>query len=96
MILKFGLSNLKLINYNINLSGIEYEVIDAENCYVIPGLIDSHVHICGGGGEGGYRTRTPEIMLTDITMAGVTTVVGVLGTDGTSRTMSNLLAKHMQ
>lgn len=81
------------VDDSINLSGVKYEVIDAKGCYVIPGLIDSHVHICGGGGEGGYRTRTPEIMLTDITMAGVTTVIGVLGTDGTSRTMSNLLAK---
>lgn len=86
-------NKIEVIEDNINLSGVEYEVIDAKGCYVIPGLIDSHVHICGGGGEGGYRTRTPEIMLTDITMAGVTTVVGVLGTDGTSRTMSNLLAK---
>lgn len=86
-------NKIEVIDDEINLSGIEYEVIDAKGCYVIPGLIDSHVHICGGGGEGGYRTRTPEIMLSDITTAGVTTVVGVLGTDGTSRTMSNLLAK---
>lgn len=86
-------NKIEVIDDSINLSGVKYEIIDAKGCYVIPGLIDSHVHICGGGGEGGYKTRTPEIMLTDITMAGVTTVVGVLGTDGTSRTMSNLLAK---
>nr|WP_303740694.1 beta-aspartyl-peptidase [Lutispora saccharofermentans] len=85
--------NIEAIDENIKLSGIECETIDAKDCYVVPGLIDSHVHICGGGGEGGYKTRTPEITLTDITMAGVTTVVGVLGTDGTTRTMSNLLAK---
>jgi beta-aspartyl-dipeptidase (metallo-type) len=78
---------------NISLEGLEYELIDAKGKFVVPGLIDSHVHVCGGGGEGGYKTRTPEITLTDITTAGVTTVVGVLGTDGTSRTMSNLLAK---
>ncbi|TFZ41725.1 beta-aspartyl-peptidase [Soehngenia longivitae] len=81
------------IRDNISLEGLEYELIDAKGNFVVPGLIDSHVHVCGGGGEGGYKTRTPEIMLTDITTAGVTTVVGVLGTDGTSRTMSNLLAK---
>ena len=59
----------------------------------MPGFIDAHVHILGGGGEGGPKTRTPEIKLTDITTAGVTTVCGLLGTDGTTRTISNLLAK---
>lgn len=68
-------------------------VIDGEGKLLIPGLIDSHVHILGGGGEGSYRTRTPEIMLTDITMGGVTTVVGCIGTDGTTRNMASLLAK---
>lgn len=73
----------------------EYEVrvIDGSGKYLFPGFIDSHVHILGGGGEGGYRTRTPEVMLTDITTGGVTTVVGCLGTDGTTRTMAALLAK---
>ncbi len=69
------------------------EVIDGSGMAVFPGLIDAHVHILGGGGEGGARTRTPEIMLTDITMGGVTTVAGLLGTDGCTRTMTNLLAK---
>lgn len=68
-------------------------VIDGRGKVLIPGLIDSHVHILGGGGEGSYRTRTPEIMLTDITMGGVTTVVGCIGTDGTTRNMASLLAK---
>lgn len=71
----------------------ELTVIDGTGKIAIPGMIDAHVHILGGGGEGGYRTRTPEIVLTDITKGGVTTVVGCLGTDGTTRTMSNLLAK---
>ncbi len=69
------------------------EVIDGAGKILMPGLIDAHVHILGGGGEGGAKTRTPEIMLTDITTGGVTTVVGCLGTDGCTRTMSNLLAK---
>jgi beta-aspartyl-dipeptidase (metallo-type) len=72
---------------------LEVEVIDAQGKFVVPGFIDAHVHITGGGGEGGYKTRTPEIMLTDVTKGGVTTVVGTLGTDGTTRTMSNLIAK---
>lgn len=69
------------------------EVIDGAGKIMMPGLIDAHVHILGGGGEGGYRTRTPEIMLSDIICGGVTTVVGCLGTDGTTRTMTNLIAK---
>lgn len=69
------------------------QVIDGRGKVLMPGLIDAHVHILGGGGEGGAKTRTPEIMLTDIITGGVTTVVGCLGTDGCTRTMSNLLAK---
>lgn len=68
-------------------------VLDGQNKVLMPGLIDAHVHILGGGGEGGAKTRTPEIMLSDIISGGVTTVVGCLGTDGCTRTMSNLLAK---
>lgn len=71
----------------------DVEVLDGNDKLLFPGLIDSHVHILGGGGEGGYHTRTPEIMLTDITLGGVTTVVGCLGTDGTTRNMASLLAK---
>ncbi|RHW34181.1 beta-aspartyl-peptidase [Neobacillus notoginsengisoli] len=71
----------------------QVNVVDAEGKYVVPGFIDGHVHITGGGGEGSYRTRTPELQLTDATLAGVTTVIGVLGTDGTTRTMTNLIAK---
>lgn len=80
-------------NIEIPKGFVEIEVIDAEGKYVVPGFIDSHVHICGGGGEGSFKTRTPEIQLTDITAGGVTTVVGCLGTDGTTRSMENLIAK---
>lgn len=72
---------------------VDVEVIDASDKLVVPGFIDAHVHIIGGGGEGSYKTRTPEMHLTDASLAGVTTVVGVIGTDGTTRTMPALIAK---
>ncbi|WP_407407170.1 beta-aspartyl-peptidase [Peribacillus sp.] len=72
---------------------VALQVIDANGRIIVPGFIDAHVHIIGGGGEGGFKTRTPEIQLTDATLAGITTLVGVIGTDGTTRTMPDLLAK---
>jgi beta-aspartyl-dipeptidase (metallo-type) len=71
----------------------DLEVVDARGKLLVPGFIDGHVHILGGGGEGGYASRTPEILLSDLTTAGVTTVVGCLGTDGTTRALAGLLAK---
>ncbi|MRX70898.1 beta-aspartyl-peptidase [Bacillus lacus] len=67
--------------------------VDAKGHLIFPGFIDSHVHIIGGGGEGSYKTRTPELQLSDATEAGITTVIGVIGTDGTTRTMSALISK---
>ena len=72
---------------------VEVTEIDAEGKLLVPGFIDSHSHIQGGGGEGGFTTRTPEAVLTDFTTAGVTTVVGCLGTDGVARDIISLLAK---
>jgi len=71
------------------------EVVEAEGKNVTPGFIDVHVHIIGGGGEGGPSTRVPEIQLSQITRAGVTTVLGVLGIDNVSRHPESLLAKAM-
>lgn len=73
--------------------GLEGEVIDAAGRTVIPGYVDQHVHIIGGGGESGPYSRTPEVQLSAVTTAGVTTLVGVLGTDGTTRHLESLLSK---
>src|SRR5512135_691512 len=72
------------------------QVVSAAGKNITPGFIDLHVHLLGGGGEGGPRTRTPEITLSQITRAGVTTVVGCLGTDDVTRKIETLLAKAMQ
>lgn len=85
---------IAMIGEGLSLPAIyDCEVVDCEGNYVVPGFIDSHVHLIGGGGEGGYATRTPEIQLTDITTSGVTTVLGLLGTDGVTRHVTSLLAK---
>lgn len=69
------------------------ETIDVKGQWVFPGLIDAHIHIAGAGGEGGPATRTPEMDIEDITAAGVTSVVGCLGTDGITRTVASVLMK---
>jgi beta-aspartyl-dipeptidase (metallo-type) len=58
---------------------------------VIPGLIDGHVHLTGGGGEAGPHTRVPPPGLSRFTTSGVTTAVGVLGTDDAIRTPAELV-----
>lgn len=64
---------------------------DLGGAIVIPGLIDGHAHLTGGGGEAGPETRVPAPMLSRYTRAAVTTVVGVLGTDDVTRTTGDLL-----
>jgi len=72
---------------------VEGEVIDLQGLRLVPGFIDAHVHICGGGGEAGPASRTPEIQLSQLTRGGTTTVVGCLGTDSITRSMAELLVK---
>lgn len=68
------------------------EEVDLRGKVLIPGLVDIHAHLSGGGGEGGSHTRVPPVALTQLTKAGVTTAVGLLGTDGTTRSVAELLA----
>ena len=69
------------------------EVIDCEGRRLLPGFIDAHTHITGGGGEAGFSTRVPAPFLSQFTSAGVTSVVGVLGTDDTTRDTRSLVAQ---
>src|SRR5215210_6123233 len=71
-----------------NLGVEEY---DLERRRVIPGMVDCHVHLTGGGGEAGPETRVPPLGLSRITAGGVTTAVGLLGTDDTVRTTAELV-----
>jgi beta-aspartyl-dipeptidase (metallo-type) len=66
--------------------------LDARGLIAAPGLVDSLVHLSGGGGEGGFATRTAPLRGEDALAAGVTTLVGALGTDDVTRSLADLLA----
>ncbi len=66
---------------------------DLEGGRLIPGFIDAHAHVTGGGGEAGYETSVPAPFLSEFTTAGVTTVAGLLGTDDLVRTTSSLISR---
>ena len=68
------------------------ETIDLEGARLVPGFIDGHVHVSGGGGEAGFATRVPAPLLSRYTMAGVTSVIGLLGTDDATRSTAELLS----
>lgn len=74
----------------------EVHIIDASGCVVVPGIIDPHEHILGGGGEEGFASRMPEISFSQVITAGVTTLVGLLGTDTTARGLPGLYSKYGQ
>lgn len=73
--------------------GWPVELVEVPGGWAVPGFIDGHVHVTGGGGEGGFATRCPEITVEEIVSSGVTTVVGCLGTDDVTRHPESLLAK---
>lgn len=66
--------------------------LDLEGRRLLPGFIDGHVHVTGGGGEAGFASRVPAPMLSRYTRGGVTTVVGLLGTDDVARGTRELVA----
>ena len=68
------------------------EVVELEGARLLPGLVDPHLHLTGGGGEAGPGSRMPPVELRALAGAGITTAVGVLGTDGTTRSVASLVA----
>ncbi len=71
------------------------DIVDAGGRRVIPGLVDGHVHVGGGGGESGFASRVPAITFGALVSAGITSVVGLLGTDTTTRTIEDLVARTL-
>jgi beta-aspartyl-dipeptidase (metallo-type) len=66
--------------------------MDGEGLLLTPGFVDSLVHISGGGGEGGFASRTHALKSEQAIAAGVTTLIGALGTDDITRSLQDLLA----
>ena len=71
----------------------DVEVFDFSGKKLLPGYIDMHVHICGGGGEAGFASRVPQSQLSVFFKSGITSCVGLLGTDGITRSVEDLVAK---
>lgn len=80
----------------IEATGLGCHVIDAAGAIVCPGFIDPHQHIIGGAGEEGFGTRTSEVTPEELVRSGVTTTVGLLGTDTITRHLTSILAKTRQ
>jgi len=74
-------------------AALDVSVTDLDGASVIPGLIDGHAHISGGGGETGPASRVPPVGLSQFTNVGVTSVVGVLGTDDLTRNTQTLVTQ---
>jgi beta-aspartyl-dipeptidase (metallo-type) len=84
------------VGEHIDLQGAPLEVIEASGSWLLPGFVDALTHPCGGGGEGGFGNRTPEIGAAEFVRAGITTPVGALGTDSLTRSLEVLYGKVME
>ena len=69
------------------------EVWDAQGLTTTPGFIDQHIHVIGAGGKHGFASMTPQLHLGELIKCGTTSVVGLLGTDGSTRSIKTLYSK---
>lgn len=92
-----GGGRILALDAGLNVGSLPCRVLDAAqfdgaDVIAVPGLVDSLVHIGGGGGEGGFATRMPALRAEDALAGGVTTLIGALGTDEVTRSHADLLA----
>ena len=89
----------RILSVSSGAAGLEgelLETIDAQGRWLLPGIVDVLTHPCGGGGEGGFGNRIPELEADEFIRAGVTTPVGALGTDSITRSLEVLFGKTME
>jgi beta-aspartyl-dipeptidase (metallo-type) len=89
----FGGEKIFAVEDNIDPGSFHVDRIDAKGKIVTPGLIDQHIHLTGAGGKQAFSSMTPEINIGELIRCGTTTVVGMLGTDGITKTLEGLYAK---
>ncbi len=83
----------KIVSIEKTINIPHVDIIDGQGKYATPGFIDQHIHITGAGGKHGFISMTPEVALSELIACGTTTVVGLLGTDGSARSLKTLYAK---
>lgn len=88
-------SRIAAVEPKIDVRAPNLTFIDLAGATLIPGFIDAHLHLTGGGGESGPASRVPPLRRNELTLAGVTSAVGLLGTDGTTRTMRDLVGRTL-
>lgn len=88
-----GEGKILAIADHLEVAGADCTVWDAEGKIITPGFIDQHMHITGAGGKRGFASMTPEIEISKLVACGTTTVVGLLGTDGSTRSVNSVFSK---